>query len=71
MFESSVNSDGTQTGVDPYMYAKSFESSVNSDGTQTDIGRVFTLTMFESSVNSDGTQTANRITRFRHCLRAV
>ena len=35
MFESSVNSDGTQT---IYIYTKGtrmFESSVNSDGTQT------------------------------------
>ena len=35
LFESSVNSDGTQTYLtDVHMWEK-FESSVNSDGTQT------------------------------------
>ena len=34
-FESSVNSDGTQTGETLDAVTTSFESSVNSDGTQT------------------------------------
>ena len=34
-FESSVNSDGTQTPFDPVRPCSVFESSVNSDGTQT------------------------------------
>ena len=35
MFESSVNSDGTQTLVRVIGGTHLFESSVNSDGTQT------------------------------------
>ena len=35
MFESSVNSDGTQTDEKYSKYDIPFESSVNSDGTQT------------------------------------
>ena len=35
MFESSVNSDGTQTKECEIMAEYLFESSVNSDGTQT------------------------------------
>ena len=34
-FESSVNSDGTQTVPKAQATAETFESSVNSDGTQT------------------------------------
>ena len=34
-FESSVNSDGTQTRSGQRMFEGWFESSVNSDGTQT------------------------------------
>ena len=34
-FESSVNSDGTQTSRATYRGKVVFESSVNSDGTQT------------------------------------
>ena len=34
-FESSVNSDGTQTYIAIYSGTHKFESSVNSDGTQT------------------------------------
>ena len=36
MFESSVNSDGTQTFKISYNSMVEFESSVNSDGTQTE-----------------------------------
>ena len=36
-FESSVNSDGTQTGIRSQAPKARFESSVNSDGTQTPI----------------------------------
>ena len=35
MFESSVNSDGTQTDFIKRLRMHWFESSVNSDGTQT------------------------------------
>ena len=35
MFESSVNSDGTQTILHICFSKVQFESSVNSDGTQT------------------------------------
>ena len=35
MFESSVNSDGTQTALAQASQGYRFESSVNSDGTQT------------------------------------
>ena len=35
LFESSVNSDGTQTIAFVRSAADEFESSVNSDGTQT------------------------------------
>ena len=37
MFESSVNSDGTQTDSVVQSTVAKFESSVNSDGTQTRI----------------------------------
>ena len=37
MFESSVNSDGTQTFATLTTSTNEFESSVNSDGTQTSI----------------------------------
>ena len=36
-FESSVNSDGTQTILCRCLHNQVFESSVNSDGTQTTI----------------------------------
>ena len=59
-FESSVNSDGTQT-VDVSSFSSSvFESSVNSDGTQTYHPSHNLIYLFESSVNSDGTQTIYR-----------
>ena len=35
MFESSVNSDGSQTINDVFEVHQQFESSVNSDGSQT------------------------------------
>ena len=35
-FESSVNSDGTQTDAKLVEKVSKFESSVNSDGTQTE-----------------------------------
>ena len=56
-FESSVNSDGTQTNSIESDTIKEFESSVNSDGTQTVPKAQATAETFESSVNSDGTQT--------------
>ena len=56
-FESSVNSDGTQTAQNYKHPYKSFESSVNSDGTQTRLLQSCRKMWFESSVNSDGTQT--------------
>ena len=57
MFESSVNSDGTQTAKNLPILILLFESSVNSDGTQTLDPFIHLFTLFESSVNSDGTQT--------------
>ena len=57
MFESSVNSDGTQTFWKVFNKAIAFESSVNSDGTQTLAKTTLLIPPFESSVNSDGTQT--------------
>ena len=57
MFESSVNSDGTQTYEQGVEGVTEFESSVNSDGTQTFDKLIFDHFGFESSVNSDGTQT--------------
>ena len=42
MFESSVNSDGTQTEYQEVSADYTFESSVNSDGTQTIPGTPFT-----------------------------
>ena len=62
LFESSVNSDGTQTYRHGTDGADLFESSVNSDGTQTSNYHKMLRGAFESSVNSDGTQTptANR-----------
>ena len=59
-FESSVNSDGTQTLRAQSTHARRFESSVNSDGTQTFHRLNLDWLMFESSVNSDGTQTEYR-----------
>ena len=59
-FESSVNSDGTQTSLLSYSKPLPFESSVNSDGTQTNSIESDTIKEFESSVNSDGTQTKDR-----------
>ena len=56
-FESSVNSDGTQTSFEYVLSPTTFESSVNSDGTQTYLTDVQLWEKFESSVNSDGTQT--------------
>ena len=56
-FESSVNSDGTQTLDNKSAQHGQFESSVNSDGTQTTGTTTSIFFMFESSVNSDGTQT--------------
>ena len=37
VFESSVNSDGTQTKMFVIISEREFESSVNSDGTQTSV----------------------------------
>ncbi len=70
-FESSVNSDGTQTLLNNCRYPSMFESSVNSDGTQTSFHTSLSSTVFESSVNSDGTQTCQRTAKLDRCLRAV
>ena len=70
-FESSVNSDGTQTSFfvgGDYML---FESSVNSDGTQTNARAKHGSQPFESSVNSDGTQTNRYYAGLILRLRAV
>ena len=57
LFESSVNSDGSQTPSIINIVPSLFESSVNSDGSQTGINASATILWFESSVNSDGSQT--------------
>ena len=63
-FESSVNSDGTQTYSLRESNVRPFESSVNSDGTQTSAAWNQVGQRFESSVNSDGTQTRMRFAAF-------
>ena len=70
-FESSVNSDGTQTNIAFILKHHLFESSVNSDGTQTACDKSAYWLAFESSVNSDGTQTQQYSQRHKHCLRVV
>ena len=57
LFESSVNSDGTQTSVHRRICALLFESSVNSDGTQTENLTAAFLAAFESRVNFNSYQT--------------
>ena len=57
LFESSVNSDGTQTALDINNFNGGFESSVNSDGTQTENLTAAFLAAFESSVNFNSYQT--------------
>ena len=71
LFESSVNSDGTQTYLNKKTAYPMFESSVNSDGTQTYLDEKATYPVFESSVNSDGTQTVKFIHTKKNCLRVV
>ena len=44
-FESSVNSDGTQTATTAATRTWEFESSVNSDGTQTLLSNDITPTL--------------------------
>ena len=43
LFESSVNSDGTQTFIGKRMNKALFESSVNSDGTQTSVAHTINI----------------------------
>mgnify|MGYP004550708403 CR=1 FL=1 len=57
LFESSVNSDGSQTFRYVRLIKLAFESSVNSDGSQTNPVSPSARSEFESSVNSDGSQT--------------
>ena len=70
-FESSVNSDGTQTTFQKFIVCHMFESSVNSDGTQTLYLIKIGYATFESSVNSDGTQTKEKTDNITGCLRVV
>ena len=70
-FESSVNSDGTQTARCTILCMGMFESSVNSDGTQTVLQFTGAGLEFESSVNSDGTQTSPVCISMYWCLRVV
>ena len=56
-FESSVNSEGIETGVAMPCLLPGFESSVNSEGIETGFQPYFTCIMFESSVNSEGIET--------------
>ncbi len=53
MFESSVNSDGSQTNLHSEKVHNQFESSVNSDGSQTRQERFCLEYAFECSVNID------------------
>ena len=71
MFESSVNSDGTQTSKADSRRQVLFESSVNSDGTQTRGYAGPYNQPFESSVNSDGTQTILLWSKIYVSLRVV
>ena len=70
-FESSVNSEGIETGTIPVVELEEFESSVNSEGIETKRIYIYTSFLFESSVNSEGIETigGNKICHRR--LRAV
>ena len=57
LFESSVNSYGSQTGRIHNRMVTLFESSVNSYGSQTHLNAGGGHGVFESSVNSYGSQT--------------
>ena len=59
LFESSVNSYGSQTFNQINKYHCQFESSVNSYGSQTTDFPISITSLFESSVNSYGSQTQN------------
>ena len=69
MFESSVDSYGSQTVAMVYNIPPSFESSVDSYGSQTYALKWFNPQGFESSVDSYGSQTAmvamNQMTSLR------
>ena len=43
MFESSVNSEGIETGTEELTAAEVFESSVNSEGIETRIPKLWPL----------------------------
>ena len=58
MFESSVNSEGIETGFIVISPQRLFESSVNSEGIETATSlTTIHLKKFESSVNSEGIET--------------
>ena len=71
MFESSVNSEGIETGSSSSTSLTAFESSVNSEGIETSalIGTISDA--FESSVNSEGIETKRTKSKRKTCLRAV
>ena len=71
MFESSVNSEGIETGKRRRVAHTGFESSVNSEGIETFIKSIEGYKPFESSVNSEGIETFITDWRQTGCLRAV
>ena len=70
-FESSVNSEGIETTINPDADIFQFESSVNSEGIETPKLNKRMKKMFESSVNSEGIETDNGYTIKSNRLRAV
>ena len=70
-FESSVNSEGIETGVWIYVLQKGFESSVNSEGIETKLPGDQHRKQFESSVNSEGIETSETELTNYTGLRAV
>ena len=70
-FESSVNSEGIETGITLQPPTVWFESSVNSEGIETSSLLCPMLSSFESSVNSEGIETSCAGATERKGLRAV
>ena len=71
LFESSVNSDRSQTNVEEQTARARFESSVNSDRSQTILRHKNNAGTFESSVNSDRSQTSSNSFQYTSSLRVV
>ena len=71
MFESSVNSEGIETGRPDNTPTFEFESSVNSEGIETAVVSDIVPDLFESSVNSEGIETRFSNIESKNGLRAV